>query len=298
MIVADPFQQALEESPGPDNFVEADSGLLVPAHVEWERVREERRMTAVDLFAGCGGMSLGMIQAGMNVVAMVEWDTTAAITYSTNLCRWGEMQFHFLTPEDEARMEKALQKEFKNFGPGFDGCTPFIAGSGWIQGEDRKVPGVAHVIIGDIALLTGKQLLEWIGLGVGELGCIAGSPPCQGFSTANTKRDDDDPRNDLCFEMARLIVETMPLTMVLENVPQFAKSPKCARFMQILKQGGFHGVEAMERFCKQKPGRVSANINPSGLGHHAKKKKTKERTTMKSKANVPELSRHKKARAA
>ena len=38
--------------------------------METERVENERNITAVDLFAGCGGMSLGFEKAGVNVVAV------------------------------------------------------------------------------------------------------------------------------------------------------------------------------------------------------------------------------------
>jgi DNA (cytosine-5)-methyltransferase 1 len=45
---------------------------------------EKRGLTAIDLFSGCGGMSLGLKQAGFNVVAAVELDELAAETYRRN----------------------------------------------------------------------------------------------------------------------------------------------------------------------------------------------------------------------
>lgn len=40
---------------------------------------------AIDLFAGAGGASLGLIAAGWDVVAAVEWDRDAAATYRANV---------------------------------------------------------------------------------------------------------------------------------------------------------------------------------------------------------------------
>jgi len=51
---------------------------------------------------------------------------------------------------------------------------------------------------------------------------IIGGPPCQGFSVANTKRSQEDPRNNLANHYAQLIVDLSKLRaiefFVLENV--------------------------------------------------------------------------------
>lgn len=53
---------------------QTSSGLLVPC----EQVRD-KPVAAVDLFAGCGGFSLGLHQSGIDVVAAVEWNVEAAM---------------------------------------------------------------------------------------------------------------------------------------------------------------------------------------------------------------------------
>lgn len=42
--------------------------------------KDNKRLTCIDLFAGAGGFSLGMSQAGFNVVVAVERDKDACQT--------------------------------------------------------------------------------------------------------------------------------------------------------------------------------------------------------------------------
>lgn len=48
------------------------------------RHRSERRFTAIDLFAGCGGLTSGLRAAGFEVLAAIENDPDAAATYEAN----------------------------------------------------------------------------------------------------------------------------------------------------------------------------------------------------------------------
>lgn len=49
--------------------------------------RRTRRPTAIDLFAGCGGLSLGLEQAGFDVLAAVEYDPVHAAVHEFNFPR-------------------------------------------------------------------------------------------------------------------------------------------------------------------------------------------------------------------
>lgn len=52
-------------------------------------------MRLIDLFAGCGGMTAGFVQAGFDPVLAVEWDLAAASTYAANFGEdhtfWGDI---------------------------------------------------------------------------------------------------------------------------------------------------------------------------------------------------------------
>jgi DNA (cytosine-5)-methyltransferase 1 len=245
-----------------DRYVATPSGLLLPEKHAISELKRAKRPVAVDLFCGCGGFSLGLKQAGWEVIAAADKWPTALITYATNLCRWGEMEWHFVEDEDAKATEREMAASFKRAGysvrggeivaDGKLGGSVPLAGTGWIQHQPRSTPGTRHLICGDIAKLTGERLLEIIGMQVGELDAIVGGPPCQGYCVAG-QRDPKDPRNNLVFEFARLVVETRPKTMVMENVPGITSMvtpdglPVLDVFCKILEDGGFGGVDAMRR---------------------------------------------------
>lgn len=82
--------------------------------------------------------------------------------------------------------------------------------------------------IGDIILnkdikdVSGLELLEFAGIKKGEMFVMAGCPPCQGFSSVGP-RDESDVRNQLVFQFTRLINETHPWFIIMENVPGMSR---------------------------------------------------------------------------
>lgn len=51
---------------------------------EHSQRRSRKKLIAIDLFSGCGGLTLGLKQAGFKVISAVELDVTAANTYKAN----------------------------------------------------------------------------------------------------------------------------------------------------------------------------------------------------------------------
>ncbi len=58
-----------------------------------------------------------------------------------------------------------------------------------------------------------------LGLRKGELDCLLGGPPCQGFSIYAPDRIVDDPRNSMFRHYLRFVDEFAPKTILIENVP-------------------------------------------------------------------------------
>ena len=48
------------------------------------RIRDGGAPRVIDLFAGCGGLSLGFLTAGFTVVAAIESDPIAALSHALN----------------------------------------------------------------------------------------------------------------------------------------------------------------------------------------------------------------------
>jgi len=209
-----------------------------------------------------GGFSLGFIQAGWEVVAACDNDPYAAITYLYNLGSY-PVQIHYVEADDEKRLDHAVRR-----------CTTKRNGIYQmpVAGANRPpdIPGVGHFWFGDIHKVTGKEILDALGMEPGEVDCVIGSPPCQGFSRLNTKRNAMDPRNSLVFDFARLVLEIRPKSVMMENVPGILDMvtpeglPVVDAFCRVLEDGGFGTFEALSRSLLQTSGAGAALRSAGG----------------------------------
>ena len=239
------------------------AGLLVPPTASLLVLPPPRprydRPVGVGLYAGAGGMDLGMHQGGFHMAAAVEVDPMAALTYLVNLARPG-VTIHFDTADREEMFTSVLERHLglrsgKNRASrGRDRQvirSGSLAGSGWISGQPDHVRGCEHFFLADTRNVTGTQILDALGLKQGEVDVVCGGPPCQGFSKAG-KQDVMDPRNSLVFDFARLVLEIMPKAMVMENVPQVLSMltpegvPVIDALARVLTDGGFSTYNALK----------------------------------------------------
>lgn len=98
----------------------------------------------------------------------------------------------------------------------------------------------------DIRKVDAQDILDAIGLGVGELDLFDGSPPCASFSTAGkrekgwgqvkTYSDTKQRVDDLFFEYARLVKGLQPKVFVAENVSGLVKGTAKGYFLEILAE--------------------------------------------------------------
>lgn len=139
-------------------------------------------MKYVDLFAGCGGLSLGFERAGFELVLAVEKSEMAAHTFYHNFIK---------EITDEADWKKYNSLSIDD------------------QFKQRVLPRE----LGE--LLASKQLMKKL---KGEnIDIVVGGPPCQGFSLAG-KRNPEDERNKLPWQFLEFVEQTNPKAVVIENV--------------------------------------------------------------------------------
>jgi DNA (cytosine-5)-methyltransferase 1 len=258
------------------SYMRTSSGLYLPSKAE--APKRYSRPIAIELFAGAGGMSVGFHQAGFHVVAALEMDYWAAITYMTNLAHPG-VKIHFDTKERQRGFEQTLAR---HLGVAVDssgrvqvgGANDLshlegkLAGSGWISSYDSKVrfdpnadqfdgppvhpDGCEHFWIADIRNTTGEDILNAIGVEQGSVDVVVGGPPCQGYSRAG-EQDVMDPRNSLVFEFARLVLEIRPKAFMMENVPGMLDLvtpegiPVIDALCRVFDDGGFGAYDAIKK---------------------------------------------------
>src|SRR5690606_17827653 len=138
------------------------------------------KISSVDLFCGVGGLTHGLIKAGIRVKAGIDLDTSCKYAYETN--------------------------------------------------NNAKFIGA------DITEVTGEQISEyWKG---DDVKVLVGCAPCQPFSSHSNKikGKEQGKKWNLLNEFIRLIKETNPEIISMENVPNLSNKQIFKEFISQLKE--------------------------------------------------------------
>lgn len=133
-----------------------------------------KTFTYIDLFAGCGGLSLGLYNSGWKGLFAIEKNIDAFSTLKHNLI---DKKGHFKWPN-------------------------------WLPQENLEINNVIEKYKTELFKLQGQVDL------------IAGGPPCQGFSMAG-RRNENDQRNNLIKSYIQFIKIVKPKLIFFENVKGF-----------------------------------------------------------------------------
>ena len=184
-------------------------------------------MNHIELFAGCGGLSLGLETAGFELLFANELSPMASETFAfnhlnidlskietTDKVLWVSSQF----PKDNI---KVRLRENPNNATGL-GENHFsdIAEKTLSNKQLNRSLLVGSIIDINKILESGKStILKQFksGLGYGSVDLVSGGPPCQSFSLAGL-RDHTHHRNQLPWEFAKFIEKVKPKLALLENV--------------------------------------------------------------------------------
>ena len=156
----------------------------------------EKKSTYIDLFAGCGGLSLGLHNSG-------KWQGLFAIEKSEDAFK---------------TLEYNLIKKKKHF-----------AWPTWLSQTSHDINEILENHTSRLMTLRGKVDL------------VAGGPPCQGFSMAG-RRIENDSRNDLINSYIRFIELVEPKTIFFENVKGFTTG-----FKNNNERGRAYSVHVVEK---------------------------------------------------
>jgi DNA (cytosine-5)-methyltransferase 1 len=138
-----------------------------------------KEKTYIDLFAGCGGLSLGLHNAGWKGAFAIEKSEDAFKTLEHNLIK---KKKHFDWPN-------------------------------WLEQKHHDINEVLDNNAENLISLRGK------------IDLVAGGPPCQGFSMAG-RRVENDSRNDLINSYINFIDLVQPKLIFFENVRGFTQGFK------------------------------------------------------------------------
>lgn len=182
-------------------------------------------MNYIELFAGCGGLSLGLESAGFEFVLGNELSPMAAETYAFNF---------FNEDLDDLAKKKGNSERVMWINSRYENLTdrlrenpleyPELGNNGFSDLPENLNDYKGKLLVGSIrdlnvALSESKELSNALhkSFGRGELTLVSGGPPCQSFSMAGTRKKDCD-KNTLPWEFVSFVKHTKPKFALLENV--------------------------------------------------------------------------------
>ena len=175
--------------------------------------------TMISLFAGAGGLDIGLEQAGFISLAVNELGPDACESLRKNK----ELsQLHISGFDTWFNTQIASQKCYSR-----SGSESFIAST---RSRLRSAADThahlakAAILENDIRSVSSDELLKAAETLKGEVFLVAGGPPCQPFSRAGKRETVETGDGQLFLEFVRMVDEIKPRWFLFENVKGLTQS--------------------------------------------------------------------------
>lgn len=190
----------------------------------------------IELFSGCGGLSLGLEQSGFELTMANELSPMAAESFAFNF--FNENLEELANTDQKAKNTIWLNSNFPALksrlreNP-FTFPTYDSNGNSDIPKDTSELEG--KLVVGSIVELNhlldaDEHLVEKLRTSFGSergLDLVSGGPPCQSFSMAGLRQRDCE-KNTLPWEFAKFVKHTQPKIAMLENVTGILRAFKDA----------------------------------------------------------------------
>ena len=173
------------------------------------RAPERPTISVVDLFSGCGGLSLGVKRAaeavGVQPIFSLAVDVAPAAlrVYTSNL-----------RPVRSARQ-----------------CVETLVDYGIRFRDGGALPDIKNAYLANV-----------LGSLAGSVDLFIAGPPCEGNSNLNNRTRRSDPRNDLYLHATIAGIVLGAKVIAIENVPMVTRSHQdvIGRSLRLLREAGYH----------------------------------------------------------
>jgi DNA (cytosine-5)-methyltransferase 1 len=162
---------------------------------------QNKKLTFIDLFSGCGGLSEGFLMSGKyEAVAHVEWEIPMVRTLRSRL---------------EKKWKHSKKESFKRVVHFDIQKTDELINGNWKKQTFDSFGSTNHkdLINDGLRGIVDKRKID----------IVIGGPPCQAYSLAGRAQDKnsmkDDYRNYLFESFMKVVVEFQPSVFLFENVP-------------------------------------------------------------------------------
>jgi len=180
----------------------------------------------IELFSGCGGLSLGLKKVGYKLTLANELSPMAAESFAYNFFdeNLEELANEGKTPENTIWLS-SKHGELKPRLRENPFAFPAIEEDGFTDIPKNKKDLQGKLVVGSIVEINklldqDDELVKLLKTSFGDsrgLDLVSGGPPCQSFSMAGLRKKDCD-KNSLPWEFAKFVQHTQPKVALLENV--------------------------------------------------------------------------------